>query len=362
MLMLFVTITSVLTKFIEGRAICILFIIKVLLFCSNLSARPAMIQDPTRKIIIIDDFHPYFTENLEASGIECHYHPDVPANEVADLIYPFEIVAVRSKVNFDKTILDRLPNLKCIARGGAGMDNIDETYAQSKSIELLNAPEGNRDAVAEHTIGLLISLSKNIVKSHNEVAKGVWNREANRGWEIGGKTIGLIGFGNTGSRVARKLKGFDCKVLAYDKYLTSNETSQDAELVSLETLLKSSDVISFHVPLTSETKWMLSSNLISQMKEQVVLINTSRGGVAKMEDVLDGIKGGKIKSFACDVLEDEKIENYTEEKRVFLNTLINDYQIIVTPHVAGWSVESYFKISQVLSEKVKAYTTKAKNI
>lgn len=362
MLMLFVTITSVLTKFIEGRAICILFIIKVLLFCSNLSARPAMITDPANKIIIIDDFHPNFITSLESAGIACHYHPMVKAEEVPELIRDFEMVAVRSKVNFDQSLIDKLPNLKCIARGGAGMDNIDEAYAKAKHIELLNAPEGNRDAVAEHTIGLLLAMSKSIVKGHREVSHFMWKREANRGWEVGGKTIGLIGFGNTGTSVAKKLKGFDCKVLAYDKYLSENEHPELAELVNLNTLLEQSDVISFHVPLTDETKWMLNSHLIKDMKDQVVLINTSRGGVVKMADVVNGIKGGKIKSFACDVLEDEKLENYTEAQRLELKSLVDDYQIIITPHVAGWSFESYIKIAEVLSEKIKVYTTKAKNI
>lgn len=361
MLMLFVPITSVLTKFIEGRAFCILFSINVLLFCSNLSARPAMIHEPTAKVIIIDDFHPIFKETLESAGIACVYHPEVKPTQVAELIKPYSIVAVRSKVNFTQELIDQLPNLKCIARGGAGMDNIDEDYARSKSIQLLNAPEGNRDAVAEHTIGLLLSMSKRIVWSSREVGSLQWKREANRGWEIGGKTIGLIGYGNTGSSVAKKLSGFDCKVLAYDK-IEEKVTGPYAEFCDLPALLEQSDAISFHIPLTAETKGYLNTQLIDNMMDGVVLLNTSRGGIARMTDIVDGIKRGKIKSYACDVLEDEKLEGYTERQKAELKSLINDYQVVITPHVAGWSFESYYKIGKVLSEKLIDYTTKAKNI
>lgn len=360
MLMLFVTITSVLTKFIEGRALCILLFIKVLLFCSILSARPTMINSNSANVLVIDDFHPIFIQSLEKQGLKVDYQPDITRAQAESILPEYSVIAVRSKINFTKDLLSRLPKLRCIARGGAGMDNIDEAYALSKGIVLLNAPEGNRDAVAEHTIGMLISMSKRIPWSFNEVCELQWNRESNRGWEIGGKTIGLMGYGNTGSSVARKLSGFDCKIMAYDKYLSSF-SSPYAEACSIETLLSISDVISFHVPLTHETRFMINKDLISRMKDQVVLINTSRGGIAKMADVAEGIKSGKIKSYATDVLENESLETYSDVEKANLSALIKGNQILITPHVAGWSVESYYKIAKVLSEKILSYTTKVKN-
>jgi D-3-phosphoglycerate dehydrogenase len=361
MLMLFVTITCVLTKFIEGRAFCFLLFIKVLFICSILSARPAMIQTHTAQVIIIDDFHPVFLDNLRDAGITYHYQPDFKAADAPDQLLNYPIIAVRSKIQFNQNLIDQLPDLKCIARGGAGMDNIDESYALGKNITLLNAPEGNRDAVAEHTIGLLLGMSKKIVKSHNEVSQFQWQREANRGWEIKGKTIGIIGFGNTGSSVAKKLSGFDCEVITYDKYLSNIESSY-ASQVPLDTLLAQSDVISFHIPLTAETEGMLGENLITQMKNGVVLINTSRGMVANLSAIWQGIKGGKISSYACDVLENENFDRLSKEEKTLITEMTSENQVIITPHVAGWSTESYFKIATVLSEKIKGFTIKAKNI
>ena len=361
MLMLFVTITCVLTKFIEGRAFCFLLFIKVLFICSILSARPAMIQTHTAQVIIIDDFHPVFLDNLSAAGITYHYQPDFKASDAPAQLLNYPIIAVRSKIQFNQKLIDQLPDLKCIARGGAGMDNIDETYALTKNITLLNAPEGNRDAVAEHTIGLLLSMSKKIVKSHNEVSDFQWHREDNRGWEIKGKTIGIVGFGNTGSSVAKKLSGFDCEVITYDKYI-NNINSPFAKQVTLENLLVQSDVISFHIPLTEETEGFLGEDLITQMKNGVVLINTSRGMVANLSAIWQGIKGGKISSYACDVLENENFDRLSKEEKSLITEMTSENQVIITPHVAGWSKESYYKIATVLAEKIEGFTIKAKNI
>lgn len=359
--MLFVPITSVLTKFIEGRAFCFLLFIKVLFICSILSARPAMIQTHTAQVIIIDDFHPVFLDQLTAAGITYNYQPDFKKEDAPGALQHYPIVAVRSKLEFNAELISQLPNLKCIARGGAGMDNIDENYAISKNITLLNAPEGNRDAVAEHCVGLLLGLSKKIVKSHQEVASFIWNREDNRGWEIKGKKIGIVGFGNTGSALAKKLSGFDCQVIAYDKYLTTIDETY-ASQVTLEELLNQSDVISFHVPLTTETRGMINEALIARMKSGVVLLNTSRGMVANNRAIWEGIKGGKISSYACDVLENENFQNLNKEEKQLIKEMTSGNQVIMTPHVAGWSKESYYKIATVLSEKIAGFTIKAKII
>ena len=361
MLMLFVTITSVLTKFIEGRAYCLFLFINLLFICSVQSARPAMIQNPTAKVLILDDFHPAFTEILGEKGIDFNYRPDFNPNEPIESLLGYNIIAVRSKMDFTADLMNQLPDLKCIARGGAGMDNIDEVHAEAKGITLLNAPEGNRDAVAEHTIGLLLALSNNIVKAHNEVADFVWKREANRGWEIGDKTIGIFGYGNTGSSFARKISGFGCKVIAYDKYL-SQLPDNHAEKVDLKTLLQNSDVISFHVPLTNETNGLINRQLISRMKTNVVILNTSRGKIGKLSDVLEGINSGKIRSFAADVLENENFNKLTDTETTTLKDLITSNQVIITPHVAGWTTESYRKIAVILAKKILDFTMNSKLI
>ncbi|MEZ4805403.1 MAG: NAD(P)-dependent oxidoreductase [Bacteroidia bacterium] len=320
-----------------------------------------MIYSETAKVLIIDDFHPIFSESLSIAGIEHTYNPDFDLNVESELLKKYPIIALRSKMQMDQATIESLPKLKCIARGGAGMDNIDEAFALSKDITLLNAPEGNRDAVAEHCIGLLLTMSNNIHKSANELKTLQWNRESNRGWEIGGKTIGIIGYGNTGSSFAHKLSSFGCTILAYDKYIKATDAGL-VEFVGLENLLQRSDVISFHIPLNNETKNLLNRELISKMKDQVVLINSSRGGICKTEDVWHGIESGKIKSFASDVFEQENMDKLNEEQKELLLKMSASNQVVLTPHIAGWSTESYKKIAQVLAQKIIEYTTKVKNI
>lgn len=319
-----------------------------------------MTQLSEAQVVIIDDFHPVFLQQLSVAGINYQYLPGIIAKDVAEVAKHAETIAVRSKVHFDKQLIDALPDLRCIARGGAGMDNIDEAYALSKGITLLNAPEGNRDAVAEHTIGLLLGLSKNIFRSADQVRQFNWEREANRGWEIGGKTIGLMGFGNTGSSVAVRLSGFGCKVIAYDKYKDDIE-SAFANFVSYDELLENSDVLSLHVPLTAETNKMVDAGFISRLKNGVVLINTSRGKIVDTRAVLDGIKSGKVKSFATDVLENENLKAMSASEESLFTELTSNNQVIVTPHVAGWSNESYEKIAAVLAKKILDFTIKIKN-
>lgn len=342
---------------VKGWAVFfVLIILNLVLICSSLKAHPLMIKKA--KISIIDDFHPVFIQKLE-KHFEIDYLPNILKEEVKNAVFDSEIIAVRSKVVFNSLLLESLPNLKCIARGGAGMDNIDEEASNKKGIKLLNAPEGNRNAVAEHCIGLLIGLSKNIVKSYQDVKNAIWDREGNRGWEVKGKTIGIIGFGNTGSSFAKKLASFDCQVLVYDKYKVV-ENNNYIKNVDLETLKKESDVISLHVPLTKETNQMINNSFIEGLKEGVVLINTSRGMVVNTESVLKWIKSGKINQFATDVLENEILSSFTEKEKHIFDTLLSTNQVIITPHVAGWSYESYFEIADILSEKLIDYSLSLK--
>jgi D-3-phosphoglycerate dehydrogenase len=359
--MLFELLNRVLTRFIEGREKCLFLFIHVLFICLLITTRPEMKPKAAAKVLIIDDFHPLFMDRLSKNGIDFLYKPDFKLSSDFDLLQENEIVAVRSKVNFDRQLIDQLTLLKCIARGGAGMDNIDEQSANEKRIELLNAPEGNRDAVAEHCMGLLLSISNNIVKANQEVKHFEWNREENRGWEIGGKTIGIVGYGNTGEAFAQRLSSFKCNVLVYDKFKDLSQL-EHINSVELEDLLKLSDVISFHIPLNSENKLLINKELIDKMKDGVVLLNTSRGGIAHTESLLHGIKRGKIKALGLDVIENENFKDLSEKERSTYTELMSNNQVVMTPHVAGWSYESYKKIADVLSRKLIDFTTKMKNI
>lgn len=335
---------------------CLLLSIKTVLFCSGIFAHSFMNKNIT--LIVVDDFHPIFLETLN-KDIQVEYLPNIAKEEIIARSQSFNIMAVRSKINLTQTALQQLPNLKCIARGGAGMDNIDEVFAKSQNISLLNAPEGNRDAVAEHTMALLLALSNNIVKSNNEVKNFEWRREENRGWEIGGKTVGIIGFGNTGAQFAKRLSGFDCNVIAYDKYQPVN--SPYAKASSLEEIQKEADIISLHIPLTQETKHFVNVDFLDQCKDNLVLINTSRGGILNHQDVENYLNRGKIKSLGLDVYENESLGSFSEEEKAFFVRLTSNSQVLVTPHVAGWTKESYYKIGKVLAQKINDFSISFKN-
>ena len=312
-----------------------------------------------QQLLIVDDFHPTFLQALDAAHLPYRYLPDFKWPEDKALLSDCSLLAVRSKFQVDQAVLEAFPNIRCVARGGAGMDNIDEAFALAQGVVLLNAPEGNQDAVAEHVMGMLLSLSNQLIKGRSDVAQGKWPREANRGWELGGKTIGIIGFGHTGSSFAKRLQGFNVSILAHDPYKTIANTA--VQQVDLNTLLSKSDVISFHVPLTAETKGFLNAQMLAKMKNGAVVINTSRGGIANLYDLAEGINGGKLKSLALDVLEFENPDQWKDEYRQCIESLLSNNQVIITPHVAGWTTESYEKIAQVLSTKIIAYTTNLKN-
>ncbi|MES2618144.1 MAG: NAD(P)-dependent oxidoreductase [Bacteroidota bacterium] len=308
--------------------------------------------------IIIDDFHQVLLDQLQAANIPFDYQPNITEKEALAVINRYETVICRSKINFTADVLNNLPNLKCIARGGAGMDNIDEVKANSMGITLINAPEGNRDAVAEHAIGMILALSNNIAKGNSEVKNKIWEREANRGFEIGGKTIGIIGFGNTGKALAAKLAGFGCRLIAYDMYSPSENPMVEA--VELKELLTAADIISLHVPLTDETKYMVNQDFIAECKPAFTLINTSRGAVVENKAVLNALEEGKMSAFGADVLENEKFAKYSPEEMVIFEALASKSQVLLTPHVAGWTKESYWKISEIIANRVISFTTKLK--
>jgi len=300
-------------------------------------------------ILIVDDIHPVFIEQAEALGYTCDYRPLIKANETFEIIGDYAGLVIRSKFNVDRSVIDAGTNLRFVCRAGAGMDNIDEAYATEKNITLINAPEGNMDAVGEHAVGLLLALMNNFRNADAEIRNGSWLREANRGYELKGKTVGIIGYGFMGRSFARKLSGFQVDVIAYDKYKTGF-SDQYAREVSMEEIVKSSDVLSIHVPLTNETNGLVNEEYLFHFKKPIFFINTSRGKTAKVSAVLSAIKQGKILGAGLDVLEVEKFPVLTDQE--WYEELKQSGKVILTPHVAGWTFDSYRKISEVMAGKL----------
>lgn len=304
-----------------------------------------------KKILIADDLHPAFKAEAEKLGFQCDDRPLISREETLSILKDYIGLAIRTKFLVDKELLQAGTKLKFIARAGAGMDNVDEEYARLQGIICINAPEGNRDAVAEHVIGMLLSLYNNLRKADMEVRNGLWNREANRGQELKGKTVAIIGYGNTGSTLARKLSGFEVQVIAYDKYKTGFSDAYVKE-VTMEDIVTQADILSFHVPLTAETKQLFTEEYLHRFKKPILLLNTSRGEVVNTRAVLNGIRSGRITGAGLDVLEVEKFPALS--KQDWYDELIESPKVILSPHVAGWTHESFRKISEVLAEKLKS--------
>lgn len=304
------------------------------------------------KVLIIDDIHPFLLDFLEENKINYTYLPDCKKEDVLLLIEQYEGLIVRSKVKIEQSFLEKAPKLRWIARAGSGMDNIDMAAAKEKNIILLNAPEGNRDAVAEHCLGMLLALLNKIHTAHQEVKEKIWQREANRGRELKGQTVGIIGYGNTGREFARRLSVFGCRVLAYDhkEHIPSDDFAQ---IVSLSILQKEADIISLHVSLNEKSRKMLNEAFIGNCSKNFILLNTSRGEVANLQAVLQGLQTGKILAAGLDVLENENLQTLSPIQEEVFRQLVAMPNVLITPHVAGWTQESYRKISEVLAEKIK---------
>lgn len=303
----------------------------------------------TKKILIIDDLHPAFKERALDLGFEVNDQPLITRDETLAIIKDYLGIAVRTKFRIDKELFDLAPNLKFVARAGAGLDNIDIVAAKEKNIQLINAPEGNSDAVGEHAIGLLLAIMNNFRNANVEIRNGVWDREKNRGYELKGKTVGIIGYGFMGQKMAQKLAGFEVNVIAYDKYQTGFSNKYARE-VSMEEIVKHSDVLSLHIPLTTETKQMVDDEYFFHFKKPIFFINTARGEIVKTDALLKNIKSGKVLGAGLDVLEIEKFPTLAEQ--LWFNELKANDKVILTPHVGGWTFDSYRKISEVLAQKL----------
>jgi D-3-phosphoglycerate dehydrogenase len=303
----------------------------------------------SKRILIVDDLHPAFAEKAKSLGFEVDDRPMITRDETLAIVKDYVGIAVRTKFRIDKELFDAAPQLKFVARAGAGLDNIEESEAINRNIELINAPEGNRDAVGEHAIGLLLALMNNFRKADKEIRNGVWNRENNRGYELKGKTIGIIGYGFMGRQMAHKLSGFEVNVIAYDKYKTDFSDAYARE-VSMEEIVKHSDILSLHVPLTKETKQMVDAEYLYHFKKPIFFINTARGEIVDTQAVIENIKTGKILGAGLDVLEVEKFPMLAEQK--WFKELITNEKVILSPHVGGWTFDSYRKISEILAQKL----------
>lgn len=306
-----------------------------------------------RKVLFIDSAHPSLTLLLQELGFTCDYFPEYKRDDYLKIASQYMGVVIRSKIKIDAEFLSSAAQLRFIARVGAGMENIDIQAADKHQVVCLNAPEGNRDAVAEQAVGMILTLFNRLLIADAEVRKGIWLREQNRGVELGGKTIGIIGFGNTGSSFARKLQGFEVRILAYDKYKTGFGNSFVKE-ATMDEIYQQADILSFHVPLTEETNYLFDKKMITKFAKPFYLINTSRGKVVKTSDLIHALDQQRVIGACLDVLEYEGLSFEAIQQSPDFSRLTSMSNVVLTPHIAGWTHQSNVKMANVLVEKIKA--------
>ena len=303
------------------------------------------------KVLITDSVHKVMIENFEANHFEVDYQPSISVSEVFELINQYTMLVINSKIILDKAMIDKATNLKVVGRLGSGKEVIDLDYAKEKKILFHNSPEGNRDAVAEHAMGMLLSLMHLINQASAELREGKWLREKNRGTELKDKTVAILGYGNTGMEMAKRLKGFGVRVLAYDKYKVDFSDEFVIES-SMQEIFESADIVSLHLPLTNETEYLVNKDWIKKFKKPFYLINTARGKMIRTSDIVEALQRGSIIAAAFDVLENEYLASFTSDETMMFETLVAMNNVILTPHVAGWTFESKYKLASYLSEKM----------
>lgn len=309
-----------------------------------------------KKVLFIDSVHPVLSKRLEAAGYQCDWKTNLSREEGLAILENYHGVVIRSKFKFDEAAFEKATKLKWIARSGASMENIDLRIAELKGVRCFNSPEGNRDAVAEHALGMLLSLFNRIPSADQEVRKGLWNREENRGIELKGKTVGILGYGYMGEAFAQRLQGFGCKIIAYDKY-KENYAPNYVEELDERAFFQHTEVLSIHLPLTEETEYLIDENYINSFHKPIYLINTARGKNINTQDLANAIQNGKVLGACLDVLEYESLSfeslNAASMPEAF-QFLSSSEKVLLSPHVAGWTHESYEKLSIYLADKILA--------
>ncbi|ACX83973.2 putative phosphoglycerate dehydrogenase [Blattabacterium sp. (Periplaneta americana) str. BPLAN] len=313
-----------------------------------------------KRILILDKDHPYIIYKLRKEGFICDENYSDSIEKIIKIISLYDGIILRSRLKLNKNLLKEAKKLRFIARIGSGVENIDKDYAYKNKITLISTPEGNRDSVAEHAIAMLLSIMNHLFISNQEIRKGKWNRESNRGREIKGKIIGIIGYGNTGKAFAKKLSGFEATILCYD--ILPKVGDIYAQQVDMKTIFMKSDIISLHVPYTRKTKGMINEHFIKNFSKPFYFINTSRGGCVLTDHLVKALKNGKICGACLDVIEYEKysFENFFYHRKLPKNFfyLIHSKKVILTPHIAGWTKESKYKMAQIIVKKILSFKEK----
>ncbi len=304
-----------------------------------------------KKVIITGNAHVILKDTLTEKGYEVVYSPEITYEALKEQMADVTGLVLTTRIKTDKALIDAGPRLEWIGRLGSGMELVDVPYAESKGIICVSSPEGNKNAVAEHSLALLLALMNHIVVAHEEVRETIWKRDANRGSELTGRTVGIVGFGNTGGAFAKLLQSFDVTILAHDKYKSGFAKGYIKE-ASLEQVCKYSDVISFNVPLTDLTQHMANKNLFQQMELKPIIINASRGPVVNTADLIEALKRKQVSGACLDVLENEKIKTHNETEKEQLHWLTRQSNVIVTPHIAGYSHEAFLRMPTVMLQKL----------
>ena len=314
-----------------------------------------IVYETPMKILFLNELHPYLLQTLRAMGMECDEAYQLSEAEIAQIIHQYEGIVIKSRIYLGKELLDQATKLRFIARAGAGMESIDVAYAQSRGIACINSPEGNRDAVGEHALGMLLALFNRICLANREVKSGIWRREPNRGEEVMGKTVGILGYGNMGNAFAQRLAGFGARVIAYDKYKTDYGNAY-AQQVTESQLFAETDILSLHIPWLPENDRLINDAYINRFAKSIYIINTARGKVLHTPDLVKNLKSGKVRAAALDVLEYEHISfdaiPFQQLPDAF-QYLAQAENVLLTPHVAGWTQQSALKHAQTLARKIK---------